>query len=112
MIRVGAPVEIKKAFELGGELVEVTVRVKPPTRALFERLKDTPANEFDAAFPPEAVAEWVLGWDGIGDADGNPLEPTADVLGAVRDACPNLYSAVVSALWEAAPKQREIERKN
>ncbi len=59
----------------------VRVQLRPLTTALMVATRSDPAVE--------AVARRaVLGWEGIGDADGNPIDPTPEAIDALLDVWP------------------------
>ncbi len=76
----------------------VRVQLRPLTTALMVATRSDPAVE---AIPEEASDEEravafakalarraVLAWEGIGDADGNPIEPSPEAIDALLDVWP------------------------
>ncbi|MEI4234881.1 hypothetical protein [Roseovarius sp. D22-M7] len=76
----------------------VRVQLRPLTTALMVATRSDPAVEAmpeDATDEERAVAfgkalarRAVLAWDGIGDADGNPIEPSPETIDALLDVWP------------------------
>lgn len=76
----------------------VRIRVAPCTTALMmaarsdprvEGLPDSASNEERAVVFAQALATLaVLEWEGVGDADGNPLDPSPESIGALLDLYP------------------------
>ena len=77
---------------------EVRVQLRPLTTALMVATRSDPVVE---AIPEEASDEQravafakalarraVLSWEGIGDADGNPIDPDPDAVDALLDVWP------------------------
>lgn len=110
MLRIGAPIEVERVFEVDGEPYRVTFRVRPPSRALLEEMGQ--AEDLAGYWTPERLAEWLLGWEGVANEDGEPIEVSAETLAAVRDAMPTLYAAAVEAVFAAVPIKKERDRKN
>jgi len=76
----------------------VRVQLRPLTTALMVATRSDPAVE---AVPEEATDEEralafakalarraVLAWEGIGDADGNPIDPSPEAIDALLDIWP------------------------
>lgn len=76
----------------------VRVQLRPLTTALMVATRSDPAVESvpeDASDEERAVAFAkalarlaVLAWEGIGDADGNPMDPSPDSIDALMDIWP------------------------
>ena len=76
----------------------VRVRVEPLTTALMVATRSDPVVEAvpdDATDEERAVAfakalarRALLAWDGIGDADGNPIDPSPEAIDALLDVWP------------------------
>jgi len=76
----------------------VRVQLRPLTTALMVATRSDPAVEAvpeDASDEERAVAfakalarRAVLAWDGIGDADGKPIEPSPEAIDALLDVWP------------------------
>ena len=76
----------------------VRVQLRPLTTALMVSTRSDPAVEAvpkDASDEERAVAfakalarRAVLLWEGIGDADGNPIDPSPDAVDALLDIWP------------------------
>ncbi len=76
----------------------VRVQLRPLTTALMVSTRSDPAVEAlpkDASDEDRAVAfakalarRAVLLWEGIGDADGNPIDPSPDAVDALLDIWP------------------------
>ena len=76
----------------------VRVQLRPLTTALMVATRSDPAVEAvpeDASDEERAVAfakalarRAVLAWDGIGDADGNPIDPSPEAIDALLDIWP------------------------
>ena len=77
---------------------DVRVQVQPVTTALIYAARRDPAI---AALPADADQELValvmgqsiarlaiVAWEGIGDADGNPIEPSPEAIDALLDVWP------------------------
>ena len=57
--------------------------------AVVEALPDNASNEERALVFAKALARRaVLAWDGIGDADGNPIEPSPEAIDALLEVWP------------------------
>ncbi|SLN50974.1 hypothetical protein PSA7680_02637 [Pseudoruegeria aquimaris] len=76
----------------------VRVQLRPLTTALMVATRSDPAVE---AVPEEAsdeeralafakaLARWaVMAWEGVGDADGNPIDPSPEAIDALLDIWP------------------------
>ena len=48
----------------------------------------TSGGDADAAFAKALARRAVLAWDGIGDADGNPIDPSPEAIDALLDVWP------------------------
>ena len=115
MLKIGAPVEIRRVFEVDGAESEVAFLVCPPTRSTLKAARaaqEEGEEAFEAFWGPERVAQHVVDWRGVADADGNPLPVSKEALEAVREDCPPLYNAAVAAIFESLPRKREADRKN
>ncbi|WP_333834992.1 hypothetical protein [Rubrimonas sp.] len=76
----------------------VRVQLRPLTTALMVATRSDPVVEAvpeDASDEERAVAfakalarRAVLGWEGIGDADGNPIDPSPEAVDALLDVWP------------------------
>ena len=76
----------------------VRVKLRPLTTALMVSTRSDPGVEVvpeDASDEERAVAfatalarRAVLAWEGIGDADGNAIDPSPDAVGALLDIWP------------------------
>ena len=76
----------------------VRVRLRPLTTALMVSARGDPAiadlpegaaTEEAALLMAKALARRaILAWEGIGDADGNPIDPTPDAIDALLDIWP------------------------
>ena len=76
----------------------VRVQLRPLTTALMVATRSDPVVEAvpeDASDEERAVAfakglarRAVLAWDGIGDADGNPIDPSPAAIDALLDVWP------------------------
>jgi hypothetical protein len=76
----------------------VRVKLRPLTTALMVSARGDPAiaDLPDGAAAEEAVLlmakalarRAILGWEGIGDADGNPIEPSPEAIDALLDLWP------------------------
>src|SRR6056297_603255 len=76
----------------------VRVQLRPLSTALMvatrsdpvvENLPDEASDEERAMVFAKALARRaVLAWDGIGDADGNPIDPSPDAIDALLDVWP------------------------
>ena len=76
----------------------VRVQLRPLTTPLMVATRSDPAVEEvpeDASDEQRAVAfakalarRAVLGWEGIGDADGNPIDPSPEAIDALLDVWP------------------------
>jgi len=76
----------------------VRVQLRPLTTALMVATRGDPAVEAvpeDASDEERAVAfakalarRAVLAWEGIGDADGNPIDPSPEAIDALLDIWP------------------------
>lgn len=115
MIMIGMPVEIRRVFEVDGAEHDVTFWVRPPTRSILRaamEAKEAGEQAFEEFWSPERVAEHLVKWEGVGDADGKPLSATKEALEAVRETCLPLYNAAVAAIFESLPQKRAADRKN
>lgn len=76
----------------------VRVQLRPLTTALMVATRSDPAveavldeasdEERAVAFAKALARRAVLAWDGIGDADGKPIDPSADAIDALLDIWP------------------------
>jgi hypothetical protein len=76
----------------------VRIRGAPLTTAIMAAARADPAVEALGEAPPQdalaialskAIAvNVIVGWDGVGDADGNPVEPGPETIGALLDLWP------------------------
>ena len=76
----------------------VRVQLRPLTTALMVATRSDPVVEClpeDASDEERAVAfakalarHAVLAWEGVGDADGNPIDPSPDAIDALLDIWP------------------------
>ena len=76
----------------------VRVQLRPLTTALMVATRSDPAVEAvpeDASDEERAVAfaralarRAMLAWEGVGDADGNPIEPSPEAIDALLDVWP------------------------
>jgi hypothetical protein len=76
----------------------VRIRVAPLTTAIMaaaradpdvEALGEDPAQDALAIALAKAIAvNVILDWEGVGDADGNPVEPNPQTIGALLDLWP------------------------
>jgi hypothetical protein len=76
----------------------VRVQLRPLTTALMVATRSDPTVEAvpeDASDEERAVAfakalarRAVLAWEGVGDADGNPIDPSAEAVDALLDLWP------------------------
>ena len=76
----------------------VRVQLRPLTTALMVATRSDPAveavpeeasdEERAVAFAKALARRAVLGWEGIGDADGNPIDPSPEAIDALLDVWP------------------------
>jgi hypothetical protein len=76
----------------------VRVQLRPLTTALMVATRSDPAveavpeaasdEERAVAFAKALARRAVLTWEGIGDADGNPIDPSPDAVDALLDIWP------------------------
>jgi len=76
----------------------VRVQLRPLTTALMVATRSDPAveavpeeasdEERAVAFAKALARRAVLAWDGIGDADGKPIDPSAEAIDALLDVWP------------------------
>lgn len=76
----------------------VRVRLRPLTTALMVAARGDPAiadlpegvatEEAALAMAKALARRAILAWEGIGDADGNPLEPSPEAIDALLDIWP------------------------
>ena len=76
----------------------VRVQLRPLTTALMVATRSDPAveavpdeasdEERAVAFAKALARRAVLAWEGIGDADGNPIEPSPEAIDALLDIWP------------------------
>ncbi|MEH0072928.1 hypothetical protein V6L77_26240 [Pannonibacter sp. Pt2-lr] len=76
----------------------VRVQLRPLTTALMVMTRSDPAveavpdeasdEERAVAFAKALARRAVLAWEGIGDADGNPIEPSPEAIDALLDIWP------------------------
>ncbi|MBC7140533.1 MAG: hypothetical protein H5U17_17970 [Defluviimonas sp.] len=76
----------------------VRVQLRPLTTALMVATRSDPAveavpeeasdEERAVAFAKALARRAVLAWEGIGDADGNPIEPSPEAIDALLDVWP------------------------
>jgi len=76
----------------------VRVQLRPLTTALMVATRSDPAveavpeeasdEERAVAFAKALARRAVLAWEGIGDADGNPIDPSPDAIDALLDIWP------------------------
>jgi len=76
----------------------VRVQLRPLTTALMVATRSDPAveavpdeasdEERAVAFAKALARRAVLAWDGIGDADGNPIDPSPEAIDALLDVWP------------------------
>jgi len=76
----------------------VQVQLRPLTTALMVATrsdaaveavpKDASDEERAVAFAKALARRAVLGWEGIGDADGNPIDPSPDAIDTLLDIWP------------------------
>ena len=76
----------------------VRVQLRPLTTALMVATRSDPAveavpeeasdEERAVAFAKALARRAVLAWDGIGDADGNPIDPNPEAINALLDVWP------------------------
>lgn len=94
MIRIDLHAEPKWLDLAGG----VRIRVAPLTTAIMaaartdpavEALGEDPAQDALAIALAKAIAvNVILDWEGVGDADGKPIEPNPQAIGALLDLWP------------------------
>ena len=63
----------------------VSTRSDPAVEAVPEEASN---EERAVAFAKALARRAVLAWEGIGDADGNPIDPSADAIDALLDIWP------------------------
>jgi hypothetical protein len=63
----------------------VATRSDPAVEAVPEEASD---EERAVAFAKALARRAVLAWEGIGDADGNPIEPSPEAIDALLDVWP------------------------
>lgn len=112
MLKIGAPIRIVKVFGLAGERHEVAVSVRPPSREFVRRVSELEEGAEEAFWAPEVLLPFLISWEGLGDAEGNPLPLDLMSLSALRVAAASVYSALVSAVFDALPRRAEEERGN
>ena len=76
----------------------VRVRLRPLTTALMVSARGDPAiadlsegaatEEAALAMAKALARRAILGWEGIGDADGNPIDPSPEAIDALLDIWP------------------------
>ena len=76
----------------------VRVQLRPLTTALMVATRSDPAveavpeeasdEERAVAFAKALARRAVLAWEGIGDADGNPIDPSPEAIDALLDVWP------------------------
>ena len=76
----------------------VSVKLRPLTTALMVSARGDPAiadlpegaatEEAALAMAKALARRAILAWEGIGDADGNPIDPTPDAIDALLDIWP------------------------
>ena len=76
----------------------VRVRLRPLTTALMVSARGDPAiadlpegaatEEAALAMAKALARRAIIGWEGIGDADGNPIEPSPEAIEALLDIWP------------------------
>lgn len=76
----------------------VRVELRPLTTALMVSTRSDPAvealpvstsdEERAVAFAKALARRAVLSWEGVGDADGNPIEPSPEAIDALLDIWP------------------------
>ena len=67
----------------------VRVQLRPLTTALMVATRSDPAVEERAvAFAKALARRAVLAWEGIGDADGNAIDPSPEAIDALLDVWP------------------------
>ena len=76
----------------------VCVQLRPLTTALMLATRSVPAveavpeeasdEERAVAFAKALARQAVLGWEGIGDANGNPIDPSPEAIDALLDVWP------------------------
>lgn len=76
----------------------VRVKLRPLTTALMVSARSDPAivNLLEGAAPEEAALAMakalarraIIGWEGIGDAEGTPIEPSPEAIDAFLDLWP------------------------
>ena len=76
----------------------VRVRLRPLTTALMVSARGDPAiadlpegaatEEAALAMAKALARRAILGWEGIGDVDGNPIEPSPEAIDALLDIWP------------------------
>jgi hypothetical protein len=76
----------------------VRVQLRPLTTALMVATRSDPAveavpekasdEERAVAFAKALARRVILAWDGIGDADGNPIDPSPEAIDALLDVWP------------------------
>ena len=76
----------------------VRVQLRPLTTALMVATRSDPAveavpeeasdEERAVAFAKALARRAVLAWEGVGDADGNPIDPSAQAIDALLDVWP------------------------
>ena len=76
----------------------VRVQLRPLTTALMVATRSDPVveavpeeasdEERAVAFAKALARRAVLAWDGIGDADGNPIDPSPEAIDALLDVWP------------------------
>ena len=76
----------------------VRVQLRPLTTALMVATRSDPAvdvvpenasdEERAVAFAKALARRALLAWDGIGDADGNPIDPSPEAIDALLDVWP------------------------
>ena len=76
----------------------VRVRLRPLTTALMVAARGDPAiadlpegaatEEAALAMAKALARRAILGWEGIGDVDGNPIEPSPEAIDALLDIWP------------------------
>jgi len=76
----------------------VRVQLRPLTTALMVATRSDPAveavpeeasdEERAVAFAKALARRAVLGWEGIGDADGKPIDPSPEAINALLDVWP------------------------
>jgi len=118
-LKVGKHIPITKVFEIGGEDVELTFHVLPPNKRMSDEIskyRNKKAEEFEKAlediFQAEKLFPYVGSWDGLMDANGDPLELNRENFVGLCEMYPTIHGGIVECLYEAAPRKREADRKN